>query len=498
MKKFIQIVLYISITCFAFSQNDMHKHKQVAQVGSEIYADAAWRLLKDDSIGNPNSVAVHFFIHDADGLGNNVQLVSLNVFIKNATSSSFGNSIKFDTYSDNDFLNLFTAKSQTDAVLDKQSFDQSLPVKSSDKTIVFTSNNCSWPYTCTYTNISHRLWYFTLNIPADKLAGFEDIIDIKVDFEINWQSDKSAMCRVFRSNSNLPNLNGWYRGDTHFHTSYTDNSVEMGLSLAASKEAAKAIGLDWTTTSDHSCDFDNYGSSMQDNWQRLGNEIATLNQSDSSFIFIRGMEVSLNNSDNKVVHMLAYPSDSLPFSMPYLGDGGGDLSSTSVTIDDALATIQQYGGFAYAAHPFAAQDKLTSLMNGGIWNVGDTAFLANNTSIPGHDVVICNDPALLSDIYSSNQSQNLFKLPLKGGQIWNDRNSLATTDDILNPWNLICTHRYFKFQMALQPFAARHGSKQVPFQKRSYPEKCQSSFKFIQILYFSRNRCPWFFQLFQY
>jgi hypothetical protein len=436
MKKFIQIVLYVSITCFAFSQNDMNKHKQVAQLGSEVYADAAWRLLKDDTTGNPNSVPLHIFVHDGDVLANNVELMSLNVFIKNASDSAFGNPINFDSYSSTDFYNLFSSKSQTDAVLDVQSFDQSLPVKSADRTIIFTSDNCSWPFTCTYTNINHRLWYFTLNIPADKLAGFDDVIDIRVDFELNLHADKSCMMRVFRSGTNLPSLPGWYRGDTHFHTAYTDNSVEMGLPLSASKEAAKAIGLQWTTTSDHSCDFDSYGTSMQDNWQRLGDEIASMNQADSDFIFIRGMEVSLNNSNGNVIHMLAYPNDSLPFSMPFLGDGGGDLSATSVTIDDALATIQQAGGFAYAAHPFAAWDKLTSLMNGGVWNVGDTSYLPNNTPIPGHDVVICNDPAIASDLLSTTPAQNIFKLPLKGGQIWNDRNSLFTTGDILNPWNV--------------------------------------------------------------
>lgn len=74
-------------------------------------------------------------------------------------------------------------------------------------------------------------------------------------------------------------------------------------------------------------------------------------------------------------------------------------------------------------------------MDGGIWNVGDTSFFANGTPIAGRDNIICNDPSYPSDLYSQNIGQRLFKKEIRGGQIWNFRNSLTTTDDILNPWN---------------------------------------------------------------
>jgi hypothetical protein len=56
--------------------------------------------------------------------------------------------------------------------------------------------------------------------------------------------------------------------------------------------------------------------------------------------------------------------------------------------------------------------------------------------MPGHDVVICNDLSVASDLYSTNSNQELFKSNLKGGQIWNYRNAMMTTDQKWNPWNV--------------------------------------------------------------
>lgn len=429
-------LLFSFFGLISFAQEKQSGIKQVNKTGSEIYADAPWRMKIRDSSGNIAGIPVHINIHDADVIGYNAELIGVSVYIKNASSAAFGTPILFNNYSDSAFLSLFSARSPNDAVMGIQSFDASLPVKSSTSTVSFTSDNCSWPDNCTYTDIISDKWYFTITIPPDKLIGLDSIVDIKVYFDLNWQTDVSTMLRVFRYHEDMPQLDNWYRGDTHFHTIYTSNSAEIGLSLQASKEAAKVVGLDWITTTDHSCDFDNYGISMPDNWQRLGNDVLACNQNDSSFIFIRAIEASVNNSNSDVIHFLAYPNDTFPLSMPYLGDGNGDISSTTKTIDDILYTLSENGGFAYAAHPFAGGDKLSSLVDGGIWNISDSSFFPNNTAIPGNDVVICNTTTVPSDVYSTNIQQHLFKALIKGGEIWNSRYTMGTTDEYLNPWNV--------------------------------------------------------------
>ncbi len=438
-------LLFSFFYLLSFSQKNKSTEKQVNKTGSDIYADAPWRMKITDSSGDIAGVPVHIMIHDADVLGYNAELISISVYIKNASDATFGAPILFNTYSNSAFQALFSAKSPYDTVMDIQSFDASLPVKSSTTTVSFTSDNCAWPDNCTYTDITHNKWYFTITIPPEKLIGFDSIIDVKVYFELNWQTDVTSMLRIFRHSEGLPTLNDWYRGDTHFHTIYTSNTAELGFSLPASKEAAKAVGLDWITTTDHSCDFDNYGNSIQDNWQRLENDVLLCNQTDPSFVFIRAIEVSVNNSNGNVVHLLAYPNDSLPFTMPYLGDGNGDLTGTSKIIDEILYTISENGGFAYAAHPFSGGDKLSSLIGGGVWNVSDTGFFQNNTPILGNDVVICNTTTVPSDIYSLNFQQNSFKTLIKGGEIWNSRNTMGTTDEYMNPWNV-------EYNSSIDPF----------------------------------------------
>jgi len=438
MKKIIKILFFclFLIPGFIQAQQSFSRTRQTGVIGRDVVADAPWRMKKTDAAGNLNGIPVHIFIKDGDAFQCNADLIYLSIYLKNATDTSFGNPIVFNTYSDSAFSSLFSAKSVTDAALDIQPFDASLPVKDSVNTIQFTSDY-SWTDATDYVNVNHQFWYFTFTIPPEKLVGLSDIIDIKVYFSLDWETDDILYLRVFRNNEDLPKLPGWQRGDAHYHTMYTNNSAEFGLPLEATKQIAKAVGLDWISSTNHSCDYDNYGTSMQSNWSREDSEIQSLNARDSSLIFIHGMEASVNNSAGKTIHMLSYPNSASPYAMPYLGDGNGDVTATSVTIDGLLDSLTKYGGFSYAAHPFAGGDKLSSLINGGIWNVNDPGFIANGAQIAGHDVVICNDLSYSSDLFSQNSSQKLYKDKLKGGQIWNYRNAMMTTDQKWNPWNVM-------------------------------------------------------------
>lgn len=439
MKQSIIRIIFIFFILFPagiHAQQNFRDPKQTNENGKDVLADAPWRMKRTDDSGNIAGVPIHVFIKDADGLGSNAELINLNIYIKSASDTAFGNPVTFETYTDSAFLSLFSSKSVEDASLDIQSFDASLPVKDSNYTIQFTANDCVWPDDCQYVDITHNLWYFTITIPPEKLTGLEDIVDIHVCFSLNWDTDDETYLRVFRYDDDLPELQNWYRGDAHYHTVYTNNTAEFGLPLEATKETAKAVGLDWISSTNHSCDYDNYGISMHDNWNRETSEIQTLNSLDTSMIFIHGMEASVINSSGSTVHLLSYPNSASPYAIPYLGDGNGDLLTTEITIDDFLDSLNKYEGFSYAAHPFAEGDQLSSLVDGGIWNVGDIDFLANGSAIAGYSTVICNNTSFASDIYSVNSTAELFKNMIKGGEIWNYRNAMATTDEQFDPWNV--------------------------------------------------------------
>lgn len=411
--------------------------KQVNTLYSEFYVDAPWRMPKYNSQGELNVIPLHFYLHDADKVvGTTVQIDMIDIRIKNASAGSFGNILTFDTLSISDFQTYFSCVSPADNSFSIQGFDFTSFSTSNTTTIDFDQTSDFWN---DYEEVDATYWYFTFNIPKEVLAGYEDVIDIQVTIQYGNLSfsDDIIGVRVFRSMEDIPKLAGFYRGDTHLHSIYTQNDAETGLPLCATKEAAKLIGLDWITTTDHTSDFDNYGTTVAANWTRIQSEAQQLNLNDPTLIYIPGQEVALNNHDDKLVHMLAYPNHLDPYGLPFLGDGDGDVTPTGVNVNGALNNIRLAGGFAYAAHPFATEDRLPTVpVNGYIWNLGDDGFPDNNSTFPktGGNI-ICNDVTAASDVYS-NEAGKLIKDGLSGAQIWNVRNNLESTGDELDPWDI--------------------------------------------------------------
>jgi len=431
MRKFIVFcIVVISIIFNSWGQN-----KQGNTMNAEVYADAPYRMKIGDENGNLNPIPVHIFVHDADGTGANVELMSIDIYIKNATDSNFSDLLTFDDYNQQQFENVLIHRSPSNVNLDIQGFDGSMYVASTNHTIEFKETHDGVDGE-DYVEIQHKFWYFTILIPPDKLVGFDSIIDIKVYFNIDWSVDDQTYLRVFRYANDVPKLKDWYRGDTHYHTIFTQNIAETGEALEATRYFGRLTGLDWQFTSDHSCDFDNYGVSMQDNWNELGQQIYSLNQLDTDYVMIRGMEASINNNGGKVVHALTYPSADDPFSMPYVGDGGGDSDPTTVNTDMLLDSALKYNGMIFAAHPFAEMDKLPDLIEGSVWNVADPEFVENGDPMPSVGTTICNDLTMPSDVFS-DQPNKLFKDGLYGFQIWNLYNSLTTKDNdaFSDPYN---------------------------------------------------------------
>ena len=417
--------------------------KQVNTLFSEFYVDAPWRMKKTNELDSLQSIPLHFFLHDADEVvGTSPQLDYINIQLKNASSSSWQNVLTYNSIPDIDYRNLFSCISNYDAVMDVQQFDINSFSSSNTYTIDFDAETDFLGGD--YVSVTADYYYFTFNIPTSELLGLENIIDIKVlvAYDNTLFTNEEFGMRIFRSDDALPFQEDWYRGDTHLHSMYTQNDAELGLPLCATKEAAKLIGLDWITSTDHTSDYDNYGDGdLLNNWSRIQTEVQQWNADDPSMLYIAGQEVALNNSDDKLVHMLAYPSETDPFSLPFIGDGDGDLSSTSVSIDVALSNLYNADGFAYAAHPFATEDKLPSFpVDGGIWNLADGGFPNNGNNFPNTGGnIIANDLSLNSDVFSA-EPDKLLKDALVGGQIWNCRVNLnvsGTSGNELDAWDVL-------------------------------------------------------------
>ncbi|MFH2143195.1 MAG: hypothetical protein ABIJ97_12280 [Bacteroidota bacterium] len=431
--------------------------RQANTTGSEVMADVPYKIIKYDKQGNLNGIPVFIYIHDSNNFTYQNDLIDIAISLKNASENTFDPRLTFYDYPDSSFQKLISCKSVYDSYFDVQDFNSSLPIKDSITTINFIKDTNWWIPPIPLVQVTQTHWFFMFTIPPEKLSSYDDIIDIKVAFGLDYETDQYEYFRVFRYNDSIPELKNWYRGDTHFHGFFTQNMAEIGFPLEPSRVAAKNADLDWITITDHSCDYDNYGTSMYLNWQKLGDMVLTLNASDSDFVYIRSIEMSVDNSAGNVVHALVYPPYDDPFNLTYMGDGGGDLSGTNITVDDVLSILSQTGGFIYAAHPFSEGDKLSSLVNGSVWNLCHNEFPLNTFPAPSTGNVICNDTSNLSDMFSSD-SVFVFKPNLAGGEILNLRNSIQTTDEAYDPWNANYT--------SVTPFSPLDSNDNLHFFKR--------------------------------
>jgi len=417
--------------------------KQNNTPGSDFFIDVPTFI----DISKDSVIPVTVYVHESECTNCSNDLNYIDIRLKSYAQSGFDAPIVFDTLSVQAYLSLFSAYSLQDANWDSQSFLDSKPYNDGEHTILFTADTNWWIPDIPVVHITQHYFYFNFNIPYSVWSYYLDsdsVIDMHVYASIDNDTDEEFWFRVFIKKNPIIKLPNWYRGDTHLHAVCTQNNAENGLPLEATKVAAKYLGLDWITITDHSCDFDNYGQSMVQNWQNLGGKIYSLNLSDNSFIFIRGIEASVKNSQGKVVHTLVYPNPLYPFSLPYIFDGGGDMSSTNVTVNMMLDSLRKYHGFCYAAHPFAEGDALSAIVNGSVWNLGDSLSPINGQPALSEGTVIWNDLNYPSDIYAEADSE-VFKTPIMGLQNLNLSNMLTCTDAERDPWNVAKNAEPFGF-----------------------------------------------------
>lgn len=184
-----------------------------------------------------------------------------------------------------------------------------------------------------------------------------------------------APLRTYISDDPLPTFDGWYYGDTHWHSDKTEDQVEFAAPVEVAASFGRAIGLSWFAVTDHSYDLDapleNYFDIDPDltKWKNLAEEVELANSQFDDFVVLRGEEVSCGNSKDQNVHLLVY---GVPEFIPGRGDSGKtgfDFKfKPDLSLQEVLEIVQNYNGVTYAAHPNADNSFLGRLiLNRGTW-----------------------------------------------------------------------------------------------------------------------------------
>lgn len=229
----------------------------------------------------------------------------------------------------------------------------------------------------------------TLTVPREEIQSYlaehypgaqQDAIALRVSFRVTGVETPDFYLRVQSKAEPLPQLPGWYRGDLHYHSAFTDNPAERGGPLGVSREVALESGLSWVLLADHSTDL------TAERYREESNEAAKY--SDDRFMFIRGEEVTVSSGHGSLMastlHLVALPSPDDPArgfpagagsaagTGEVISTGEGSLASPATPLTEVLERIAGAGGFAYAAHPF---DPISPLLRGTAWDL-DSDFLA--------------------------------------------------------------------------------------------------------------------------
>jgi len=194
----------------------------------------------------------------------------------------------------------------------------------------------------------------------------------------NHRTSSKQPLHVYRSETKLPSIPGWIFGDTHTHSTYTEDQVEFGSPIGASVALCKAMGLSFFCVTDHSYDLDDAINNFLENdptlpkWTQLQKEVSEVNQHEQHFTVVRGEEVSCENSDGKTVHLLLFGSRKFFHGS---GDGAERWFKTSCehTIPSVLNNKELFTA-AYAGHPTEEVPFLQQLfLNRGEWTKADMA-----------------------------------------------------------------------------------------------------------------------------
>lgn len=237
-------------------------------------------------------------------------------------------------------------------------------------------------------------WNKTLQIPREAIASYlrknflgalPGAVDLMVAVRVTGWPSQNTYLRVQWKADPLPELPGWYRGDLHYHSAFTDNAAERGYPLEVTRQAALDTGLSWVVLADHSTDLgpERYAQALE--------QVRKFR--DDKVLFIRGEEITAASGKDTFLnslHLVALPSPDNPDKgFPTAGNeadttittGDGSPSNPAIPLKAALERIAAAGGFAYAAHPF---DPVSPVLRGGEWDLAADFLAADGKGLaPG-------------------------------------------------------------------------------------------------------------------
>lgn len=190
-------------------------------------------------------------------------------------------------------------------------------------------------------------FFYLFKIDKNSFVESNGKISIKMKFDLEWFPDiTEGPLRTAISQEDLPMISNWYCGDTHIHSNYTINALEIGYPIDATQAANKALGLDWVATTDHSFDLD------QSKWQEQTADCEV--HSNDLLRVLQGEEVSC------YLPGTGYLSGKLPFYNHLLVYGtnfiyGGeweDGNDSGHTPEEVINFVSTQNGVIYIAHPF--------------------------------------------------------------------------------------------------------------------------------------------------
>lgn len=254
---------------------------------------------------------------------------------------------------------------------------------------------------------------------AGKTLDFK--VDVSANVSLRLSSNYSIRLKVRVGEAPLPHnrglFTGWYAGDTHTHTMYSNNFAEFGLPHRAMLSGAHAVGLDWQITTDHSCDLDAPKSFPTPGFDRIGSRTErwtfceetgkpkpacivrshvgwangwlmadddakdAMTWAGKPFLFHTGEEVTAKTAGGVTVHTLAFRSG-------YVQADGSGATKFGVTVDPITATLPGVlgglpsGAIVYGAHP---TQPLPAEVGGGLWTTSDIASARSYPAFKGYE-----------------------------------------------------------------------------------------------------------------
>jgi hypothetical protein len=235
-------------------------------------------------------------------------------------------------------------------------------------------------------DITEPFWNQVFHIPPPRAFPEKVKIDVEVTYSIdgiqktfhndNYRFTSHKPFEILIDSHPLPTKPNWYFGDLHYHSDFTNDQVEYGAPLPATRDMAKAMGLSFFAATDHSYDLDDkvgdylVNDPAHPKWHQMRKTIEYMNKTEKSFVVIPGEELSVGNAAGRNVHFLILNNLSL-----FTGSGDSAEKWLNNRPDcDIDMILNQIDGtaIAFAAHPEIVPPLLQrALLKRGKWQNPD-------------------------------------------------------------------------------------------------------------------------------